>query len=445
VTPLHVILTSIGTDGDVFPYAALGAALVRRGHRATLVAGEHYRPLAEANGLGFRPLLSREENEQCFGDPDFWHPLKGPVVAARWGVGFLPQQYELFAELARDGRAVFVASPGLVAARVVQDKLGVPLASVVLQPWMIQSSAAPPVMPGGLTLPRWAPRPAAALYWLAFDAVGGLLLLGKPLNALRARLGLPPVRRVFRWWLSPQLVLGLFPAWYGPPQPDWRPGIRLTGFPMYDGMAPDMPGAPNAPGVPDAQGSPNVPGAGRAGGGLSDDLQSFLDAGEPPVAFTFGTGMRHAAALFRVAADACRALGVRGLFLTRFADQLPPGLPPGVRHVSFAPFQHLFPRCAVVVVHHGGIGTVAKALAAGVPQLVLPVAFDQTDNAIRVKRLGAGEWMMARTANAARMASALRGLLTAERGDAASAVARRFTATDSLEIAASHVEELGAP
>lgn len=422
MTPLHVILTSIGTDGDVFPYVGLGAALARRGHRVTLAVAEGYRALAEANGLAFRPLVTRDENEQCFGDPDFWHPLKGPWIGARWGVAFLPRQYELLAGLAGDGRSVLVASPGIVSARLVQEKLGRPMASAVLQPWMIRSSSAPPVMPGGLTLPRWAPRPFDALYWLGIDAVGAALL-GGPLNRLRAQLGLPPVRRVFNWWLSPQRVLGMFPDWYGCPQPDWLEQIRLTGFPMYDGAKGDGATVPALP----------------------DDLAAFCNAGPPPVAFTLGTGMRHAADLFREAAAACEAAGVRGILLTKYADQLPAPLPPSVRHVAYAPFGQLFPRCGAVV-HHGGIGTVAKSLAAGVPQLVLPIAFDQTDNAMRVKRLGAGDWLPARRATAPRIAAALKNLLTPEARARSRAVATRFTPdddnADALGCAAQLVEAM---
>lgn len=422
---LHVILTSVGTDGDVFPYVALGTTLVRRGHRATLVAAEDYRALAEANGLEFRTLVSREENEALIGDPDFWHVLKGPFVGARWGVGLLPRQYELLAELARDGRAVLVASPGVLAARLVQEKLGRPMASVILQPWMIRSSTAPPVMPAGLTLPRWAPRPLGALYWRGIDATGAVLF-GRPLRALRDRLGLGPTGPVFRWWLSPQRVIGMFPDWYGPPQADWAENIRLTGFPMYDGAPP----------------------AGTRGDdldsdGLPDDVSAFLESGGPPIAFTFGTGMRHAGAVFRAAAEACRLLGKRGLLLTKYAAQLPPDLPPGVRHVPYAPFQRLFPRCAAVV-HHGGIGTVAKALAAGIPQVVLPVAYDQTDNATQVKRLGVGEWLMARKATAARLAASITSVTAPAVRDAAANMALRFSAGgDALAIAARLVEDLG--
>src|SRR4051812_18448621 len=286
----HVILASLGTDGDILPYVGLGIALRRRGHEATLVAAEDYRGRAAEAGLGVAPLASKEGDHQLLADPDFWHVLKGPLVGARWGREKLPRHYELFSEFGRDPDCVFVASPALLAARVVQERLGRPLATPILQPWMIQSSSAPPVMPAGLPLPRWAPRPAAALYWSAFNGMGAVLL-GGALNRLREPLGMPPVRQVFRWWLSPQLVLAMFPAWYGPPQPDWAPQIKLTGFPRYDGVTGPRP--------------------------LDEDLLALCNSGKRVVVFTFGTGMRHGAHLFRAAADACRLLDVQGLLLTR--------------------------------------------------------------------------------------------------------------------------------
>jgi UDP:flavonoid glycosyltransferase YjiC (YdhE family) len=410
-----VILASLGTDGDILPYVGLGVALRRRGHRATLVAAEDFRDLAASAGLEFRPLASREENRELLHDPDFWSPLKGPVVGARWGCALMPRHFELFFDLSRDEDAVLVASPALVAARVVHEKLGRPLATPILQPWMIRSNSSPPVMPMGLTLPRWAPRPAAALYWRAID-LAGAGLMGRALNRLREPIGLPPVRRVFGWWLSPQLVLGMFPAWFGPPQEDWSPSIKLTGFPRYDGAADPRP--------------------------LAADLLAFCRPGRPVVAFTFGTGMVHGAALFRAAADACRLAGVKGLLLTRHAGQLPSPLPPDVRHVPFAPFKALFPLCAAVV-HHGGVGTIAEAFAAGAPQVVLPVAYDQKDNAIRVKRLGAGDWLRAGRATGPRVAALLKAVMTNEVKRRCVEIACRFGGEEPLEVAADSVETLG--
>ena len=410
---MHVILATIGTDGDVYPYLGLGAALLSRGHRVTLVSDEHYRATAGEHGLGFESLITDAEFSEVLANPDFWHPLKAGLVAARWGAPLIARQYELIASVAHDPDAVLVASPGVLAARLAQEKLGRPLASIILQPWMIPSMSAPPVMPGGLSLPRWAPRPLGRLYWRAFNAVGDRLV-GRELNGLRRTLGLPPVRQVFRWWMSQDLVLGLFPDWYGPPQADWPAQVRLTGFPTYDG---------------------------QSGGELPAEIIEFCSAGDPPVAITFGTGMMHAAAVFRAAADACARLGLRGLLLTRFAQQVPTDLPPNVRHFAFAPFQQLFPRCAAVV-HHGGIGTTARAIAAGIPQLVLPFAYDQVDNAIRIKRLGAGEWIRARRANGRRIAKALQRLLSPGVRERCRARAGAFD-PHGICIAADRVEELG--
>src|SRR5262249_33851816 len=117
------------------------------------------------------------------------------------------------------------------------------------------------------------------------------------------------------------------------------------------------------------------------------ELQQFLDAGEPPIAFTFGSAMWHAHEMLETSAKACAMLNRRGILLTRHREQVPSSLPPGVIHVDFAPFSELLPHCAALV-HHGGIGTCSQGLAAGVPQLVVPHAHDQPDNAARLVRLG---------------------------------------------------------
>ena len=398
----------------MFPFFGLGAALQARGHRVTVVVSEHYRPLAIEHGFDFAALVPTAETERLLANPDFWHPIKSMRIASQWGLPWIGEQYETLSRLANSPDTALIASPGVVAARVLQEKRGVPLASVLLQPWMVPSSIAPPIMPARLTLPRWAPPPAKWLYFRGFDAVGDWLV-GRKINELRAAIGLPPMRRIFRWWLSPQLVIGMFPAWYGRPQRDWPAQLRLTGFPLYDG---------------------------RPAAELCPDLVAFCQAGPPAVAFTFGTGMMHSAKLFRAAVDCCSRLAIRGLLLTKYRSQLPAELPPKVRQVEYAPFQQLFPRCAAVV-HHGGIGTTATAFAAGVPQLVVPLAFDQVDNAVRVKRLGGGDWIKANRASGARLATALAPLLTAAARNRSSAMAEKMSEHGSgFALAAQLAEQM---
>jgi UDP:flavonoid glycosyltransferase YjiC (YdhE family) len=413
---MHAILATMGTDGDVFPYVGLGVQLRARGHQVTLAAPEPYRDLAADLGLGFRPLVTAAEAGRMLADPDLWHPLRSGPMMARWGAGLLPRQYELLAVLAAGPGSVLVANPGVLAARLVQEMRICPLATLLLQPGLLPSISAPPEMPAGLTLPREVPRPVGWLYWAAVDAAG-YLLVGGPLNRLRAALGLRPVRRLFRWWLSPELVVGLFPPWYAAPQPDWPAQLRLAGFGRYDG--------------------------GR-GGNLADEVRSFCRAGHPPIAFTLGTGMTHGAVFFRAAAVACGSLGVRGLLLTKYPHQIPARLPPGVRPCAFAPFRHLLPLCAAVV-HHGGIGTTAAALAAGTPQVVLPLAWDQPDNARRLQGLGVGFRLGPRQRTAGHLAWALSRLLTPAVRARCRAVADRVGKGDGLAVAAQWVEGLVAP
>jgi UDP:flavonoid glycosyltransferase YjiC (YdhE family) len=379
---VNVILTTLGTDGDVFPFLGLGRELRRRGHTVSLVTSGAYESLAVANGLQFHELISRQESEEVLGNPDFWHPLKAGPLAAKWGVRFLGRQYSLLSDLAKPERSVLVSNPGVLAARLLNERQRTPLVSIVLQPWIIPSIYKPPILPGGLSLPTGSPLWLWRLYFRALNIAGGLLV-GRELNALRKTLGLPRMTRLFDWWLSPQCVLGLFPAWFGPPQPDWPPQIRLLSFPAFDGS--------------DAT--------------LSPAIDAFLKDGDPPVAITFGTGVRHAANLYRAASDACALAGRRALILTKYSNQFPKPLPPTSMAVEFAPFSELFPRCAAVI-HHGGIGTTAKAFAANVRQLVVPMCFDQLDNALRTESLGCGVVVRSRNPSVRRLSEKLRTALS---------------------------------
>ena len=93
-----------------------------------------------------------------------------------------------------------------------------------------------------------------------------------------------------------------------------------------------------------------------------------------------------------MAVNACRELNRPGLLLSTFPENFPPDLPETVRPLSYVSFSQLLPHCSAIV-HHGGIGTTSQALAAGIPQLIRPLAFDQFDNASRVEKLGRGRWL----------------------------------------------------
>jgi rhamnosyltransferase subunit B len=183
---------------------------------------------------------------------------------------------------------------------------------------------------------------------------------------------------------SPELVIGLFPEWFCPPPPDWPPQVRLTGFPLWDEREIEA---------------------------MAGEVYDFVNApGGAPIVFTPGSANHHAHDLFAAAVDACRRLGVRGMLLSRYREHVPANLPDTIRHVDYAPFSELFPLAAAVV-HHGGIGTSAQALAAGTRQLITPMAHDQFDNAARLVKLEVARSLPARRVTGRRLARELKALL----------------------------------
>ncbi len=90
---------------------------------------------------------------------------------------------------------------------------------------------------------------------------------------------------------------------------------------------------------------------------------------------------------------------IPAILLSSNLDEIPKVLPPNVVAAKYLPFSRIFPHCSAVV-HHGGVGTTSQCFRAGVPQLVLPMAFDQFDNAQRVLQLGCGSWFAKRRVSA---------------------------------------------
>jgi UDP:flavonoid glycosyltransferase YjiC (YdhE family) len=412
---LNVLLFALGSHGDVHPFVGIGLRLKERGHHVAVAANDYFKPLVDHAQLEFISIGTAEEYRSLATNPDLWNPFKGPQAVFQGTARYLRPMYDIAADFARRPDAVIAASTLALGARIAQDKLGVPLASVHLSPAIFQSADAPPQFLPFSAIPSWTPRPIKSLLWRGINKFMDSMI-GPPLNALRAELGLPPVKAIIRdYWHSPQLAIGLFPSWFAPPQRDWPTQVRLTGFPLYD--EPDL--------------SP-----------MSAELIDFIEAGEPPIAFTPGSAMWKADDFFRASADACARIGRRGLLLTRHRDHIPAQLPDGVIHVHYAPFSQLLPRCAAFV-HHGGIGSSAQALAAGVRQVVAPFAHDQPDNADRLRRLGVARVVPPPRYKADRVATVLRELIENPSVAAACQSTRqRFEGLDAIGQTCDLIESL---
>ena len=413
---MRVLLNPVGSHGDVHPLVGVGRSLQARGHRVTLVTNAAFRDLADRHGFEFAPVGTEDDYNVFTRNPDLWHPTRSLQVlfGGERVERMMRQAYAHIAERYVPGDTVLLSGSLSLAGRLAHERLGVPFATVHLQPMALMSVEDPPAYAGVPSLrraPRWFRR---FVRWVGERVIVDRLL-AKPVNRFRAELGLPPITRVFGAWRhSPQLILGLFPEWYGS-APDWPPQFRHGGFVRYD------------------QGEAKE---------LAAPLRAFLDAGPPPVVVSFGSAMRVGRPYFEAAVGAVRRLGARGLILAKGGDQIPADLPPTVSHADYAPFSLVFPRAAAVV-HHGGIGTSAQAMTAGVPQLVMPLAFDQADNAARLGRLGVARTVVPKRFTPERVAAALTELTTA--ADVAAAcrdVAARVAADDRLDEICALVEGL---
>jgi len=382
----RILITSWGSYGDVYPYVGLALALQQRGHRPVVAMAEFYRALIESLGFEFHPVGPAIDPDDRALIARVMDPRRGSDVLLKDIL--MPSLRADYAALDAAARGVdlMVTHPITFAAPVIAQKRGLPWVSTVLAPMSFFSPTDIPVLPPApflAPLGRLGPWYGRVVARVARRSTQGWM---KPVFDLRHELGLPPGEHpLFEGQFSPALTLALFSRVLAAPQPDWPANVAVTGFVFYNGAD-----------------------------GLPAELGAFLDAGPPPVVFTLGTSAVAAAGPFyEESVDAVRRLGIRAVLLTGGFDQNRPraALPPGVLLVDRAPHQSLFPRAAAVV-HQGGAGTLAQALRAGRPTLVVPHAHDQPDNAARVATLGVARTLLPRSYRGRRVARELEYLLS---------------------------------
>ena len=358
----RILVVAIGSYGDVLPLVALALALQKRGHTVTFFSNAYFTDLVKRSGLNFVEFGNTSSYEEIANHPNLWNPYKGWQLIGSRLVDSLNEAYDTLLTHLIPRNTILVSSTLGFACRLLQETHGIPAATVHLSPGVFHSAHEAPKAPG-LVMPRCLPVPIKKGMWTMLDHLLVDPIVKPKLNRFRQELGLPPASRIFHQWLhSPDLVLCLFPEWFAAKQPDWPPQTHVTGFPMYD----------------DAQGISSF-----------HKVQKFLDAGSPPLVFTPGSANKQAPQFFEEAAKACDLSGHRGIFLTQYPEQLPHQLPGTITHFSYVPLSQLLQQCTLLV-HHGGIGTCAQALRAGIPQIIQPLNFDQFDNAHRINRLGVG-------------------------------------------------------
>lgn len=383
---MRIILNTFGSFGDIHPYMAIAMELQRRGHAPVIATMEIYREKIEGAGLEFvpvRPDIPQPKEQDAELIEKIMEPKTGPRFLMEELV--FPAVRESYADLlqAVAGADLLVTHPAAPAGPLVGQKTGISWISTVLAPFSFISAYDPPVPPYW----QWTRR----LSLLGPGVMKFLLNLSKntykakAVTEFRDELGLADNGNpMFEGQHSPTRVLALFSKLFAKPQPDWPAQTEVTGFCFYDGNR-------------EAQ--------------VPHELIRFLDNGAPPIVFTLGSSAVWVARdFFRESIEAARRVGRRAVLLIGDERNLPSSLPEGVIALDYVPYQSLLPR-ACVVVHHGGVGTTSQGLLAGVPTLIVPFAFDQSDNAEHARKLGTGRTLYRNNYLAPRVANELNELL----------------------------------
>lgn len=347
--PTKILIPTIGTRGDVQPYIALASQLNQAGHRAVVATHPCMRTLVDSYGVEFTPIGPDidigDEAAKIRADAPHW--IVGFMRVMKFTFKMLEASHADILALARDAQLMIVSHSA--AGSIEADQLGIQKISVTLFPQAI------PVKDSSESF--FKRMIGAAAGW------GMGLMMKRPLDRIRRRLGVPP--------MGPEGItsttLNLIPI--SPhviaQDPRWEDRHQMTGY--WFAEPPQVWSPP-------------------------EDLVRFLSAGEPPVVINLGAmalGKEEDQSVVDLTLSSIEKSGVRAI-LQGWNEQLSQrALPDTVFHAGSVPHTWLLPLAAGFV-HHGGFGSTAAAFQAGIPALVIPHIIDQFLWGQKVEELGVG-------------------------------------------------------
>jgi UDP:flavonoid glycosyltransferase YjiC (YdhE family) len=420
---LRIVLSNIGTFGDINPLIAIALELKRRGHSPVMAVPAVFEPKIRPLGLEFHAVRPDIDPKNTLMAEMIYDVRKGTERGLReFLFPALRQSYDDLLDAATNPQRADLLLLGELnyAGPLVAEVTGIPWASYILAPLSFFSAFDPPVLP---MYPRLAradktiPGMGRAIQRLARFVSRKW---PQPIYDLRRELGLAKgANPLFDAKHSPYLVLALFSRLLGTEQKDWPQNTKITGFCYYDSDA----------------GNAKLPA----------HLEEFMASGPPPVVFTLGSAAVLAAGKFyEFSARAAKRLGIRAVLLIGNdpRNRLQQELPPTICVAEYAPYSALFSKAAMVV-HQGGVGTVAQCMRAGKPMLIMPYSHDQPDNGRRMRRLKIARVIQRGSYTPIRVARKLKSMLAeplfARR---AQSVAAQLEREDGLAAACAALEDL---
>lgn len=410
--PMRIVIIAPGSRGDIQPYVALGVGLKAAGHTVRVVTNEDFVELVTANGL---EMWSIPINVQA--------AVQEQQTAASIEGGSVIASFRKLAEIAKRG-ARLLAEKALAASEgmdlvlggfggvfmgsAIAEKRGLPFMQAYNVPLTPTSYFAGALLPRLTLLPKLSHHLTRQIVWQTARAAS---------NAARMEvLSLPsaPFFGPYDELLARMpLLYGISPAVIPKPA-DWGARVHVTGFWFLDEAA----WAPPA------------------------ELTAFLEQGPPPIYVGFGSMSHEKPELTtKLVVDAIIQSKQRAILHAGWSGMRQSDLPPSIHVVGSVPHAWLFRRVSAVV-HHGGAGTTAAGLRAGVPSIVVPFHGDQPFWGMRVAALGVGPAPIARTRlTAERLASAITATNDAEMRRRAAELGAKIGSEDGVTRAVEHIEK----
>jgi sterol 3beta-glucosyltransferase len=357
---MKITILTYGSRGDVQPFLSLSLKLMEEGHSVKLAAPSRFRNFVEEYGIAFVPLsgdpedLSRRLNFAGHNFVKLLHELTDHAVEIGADVWRQSQEACEFADL------IIHTFAHVVGAHTIAREKNIPDIHIQGFPMFTPTGDYPTVTFPDLRsrlLNRLAHTLSAKITW-------GIAQIG--FERVRRRAGFP-TRKLY-WPFDDDPLRPRTPilcAWSPsvlPASSDWSPRVHLTGYYLF---------SPN-----DSYQPPR-------------ELASFLQAGKQPVCITFGSMInRDAQRIDRIVREALQQTGNRGIILFGWSG-VQSGSSNDLLYLETVSHDWLLPRCKLVI-HHGGAGTTAAGLRAGIPNIVVPFIADQPFWGRRVHAIGAG-------------------------------------------------------
>jgi len=350
---MHITILALGSHGDVQPYASLGSGLKSAGHQVRFITFESFSSLITKNELDFHPIHGDAQSLVATGGAD--------MLGLMRSFGSLAEGY------ARDLSAPHLGETDLIINQLPAGLYGFDLAEKYDVP-MVLAAVIPLARTGVFPLMGFPEIPLSGynkmtyllgeqMAWQMFRSV---------INRWRKQtLDLPrtPVRGYFSKFGTDQIpIVNGFSQHVVPRPADWSEHIYTTGYWFPEDKTWEPP----------------------------DDLSAFIEAGSPPVFIGFGSmPIKDPQRTTDIIFEALKQSGQRAILHMGWGGLGDRSLPDHVFKIDYAPYDWLFPQMAMIV-HHGGSGTTAFGLRAGVPSCVVPFVFDQFYWGRRIAELGVG-------------------------------------------------------